>query len=695
MRFVYSASNGYKLILRAKWEHQLTFPFKDISSGSWNRERREGATLTDEVAPYHGRMNGTPYWLCHDCRNPILDKAGNPIWDARNIEEFDEDYINEEKRTGPVLDNAMLGLMQNTLNKTIADFPAAIEDCLGKARADDYIFDFTVLQCMRNKMSNLAQLIEGVLSQLYAALFVNNIKIEIPRLPHTYNDRMARELNPAINPNNAKPQLEEKIIQLYKPFFIECQKIINTLKPLEGLAAIEVVKSKVLLPLCETCAEDHRYYCQHEDCDFYTTDDDDIIEVERVIRKEPDAQHNYHWNLKVTETYCEEHAALCEACNKGVLKDDDETIEYEGDYYHQECFNEVYRYCEGCNEYHYAEDMYYDEERGDLVCANCYEEDREEGVESDIEDRDLEEAAEIIDSLPKMFPIDEKMIDGSIIPAIKAGIKKVNANPTMPFDKQIEFVIKRIQKKEAQNAVLVKSRSLDSLHDLYNYFEDHKKQLNNFQEKYPKLKGFKPLPVDIRIENSAWHHAGKVFAIYPSKEFLDYAELTQPGAREVYGEYIKLKGHHPGSLAYARFSMSDGNIIIDNLQTDIDAQTFKSSFHNLEIQNNKKELNALKWWVSAIKKFWVPLLLDAMNKFGKEIERKVYLTSFEMQQKKWHSIPDRNKDVYDRIPEIMQFPTESAEVKPEDLTKKTYQLRRVAKSLDKGAYSYYKLAQLV
>ena len=711
MHVISPFNEQYSLVLRAAWGHQLTFPFKDFSS-SWQRSGRGTVQISDQVVPYHGRMGDNPYWQCHDCHEPIVDEAGKPIWNVRDIEEFEEDYISEEKKTGEVLTETMVNSVENQLQLSIQNVPNVIDEYFEKHKnaSDDAYFSLSY--DINDQIRNLCNMVKeriGVVERIFfASLHVKGVSLYVPHLSYSLINEAWKKLENAVRQIIGPfTQLQMKhirqvggklivntfkrmIMEGLKPFFEACQVAINKLKSLVGLEGIEVQKSKILLPLCNKCSEEARFYCAEDDCDFHTTDEDDIIEVELTQHMPPDAEHQYYWNKTTTNNYCEEHAAKCESCGNGVLKDD-EAMEYENDWYHQECFNEVYRYCDGCDEYRYTEDMMWDEDSQEERCPNCYE-DRDTGVDENIEKDDLKDAAEVVDKLPKLFPLDEKTIETSILPALKLGLKKLQSNPTMPFDKQLAFVLKRIQRKEAQNAVLAKSRSMDSLHNLYEYFSEHQKELAKFKDKYPKLKGFKPLPVDIKIENSAMHHAGKVFAVYPSEEFLDYAELMQPGAKAVYEKYISHRGHHPGSLAFARFSMSDGNIIIDNLQTDIDVQTYKSTFQ--ELDKDSAEL-ALRWWLTAIKKFWIPALLDALNKFGKEIEKKVYLTTFQMQKSKWNNLPERNKDVYDRIPDIMQFPTEQIEAKPEDLIRRQYTMRRVANSLDKGAYAYYKLAQLL
>ena len=70
------------------------------------------------------------------------------------------------------------------------------------------------------------------------------------------------------------------------------------------------------------------------------------------------------------------------------------------------------------------------------------------------------------------------------------------------------------------------------------------------------------------------------------------------------------------------------------------------------------------------------------------------ITSFDMQTSKWNSIPERSKDIYDRLPEMMGKKIEKVTVKPEDLDYQEYEMHRVAYYLNKAADSFLKLAEL-
>jgi len=220
-------------------------------------------------------------------------------------------------------------------------------------------------------------------------------------------------------------------------------------------------------------------------------------------------------------------------------------------------------------------------------------------------------------------------------------------------------------------AINSESRKRSSLEEVIGNFKRQLEELGRFKAEYPRLSEPKLLPVTIR-EESPRTGEGFVFALYPNENTFELAESIQPGARQAYKEYLSGKGHHQGALAYVRMG-KDGNdnLIINNLQTDLDLQAFKT---REEAVNNP----GLVWWLQGIQKFWIPYLLDFARKVGKFLDKKVYLTSFEMQQRKWTSIPKRSMDAYESIPEQMGFVKEKLHTTPESLPSREYELTRIA-----------------
>ena len=709
---------------------QRTFPFKDILDKPHGHE---------SLVSYTGTINGLPYWACYICGKPVLDNlTGQPITRKEHLPGYLQgENIPEEQSTGYVFTLQEYESIRSKFSEYMPKCIALVNKYF------EYIKDEEVDT-------------QSTIRELFEMLHKLNKEIEQPLLDALYkiepiltdkgitNEDVSRlyKLFASINPDYYKfwpdyrisqyippreplspsgervmfpegngPLFEEKknqIIDYINKYGPTLENILNEFaKPYVGIEGVQRVSHETKLhPICQTCFDENSYHCDEKDCDFVTLDPDDVIDVkERKWVPDPKQQFGGKYE-EIHKQFCEEHGAKCEACDKGLEIEDDDTIKRGNDYYHSDCYSEIFTTCEECGDEIYSEDARYDEDSGQTLCANCYDEENERkaGIEQGIPEEDLDTAKEILGSQEKFYPLDADAIQKSVLPTIQLAIKHVSKNPIRPpnekdFNDIESFIHKRLQKPETKAAVSIKLQDLYTkavpssritavdwgriMKNMEAFFIKSIEEANRIKTEYPNLKGFKPYPVDIKIE-SGRSHGGSVFVIYPSKEFLDYAELIQPGAEEAYDNHIKRKGHHPGALAYARFTLSKGNIIIDNLQTDIDAQAFDDEL--------LKANPALQWWVSTIKKFWAPYLLDALRKFGQAVEKKTYLTNFDMQKIKWRSLPERNKDIYDRIPEAMNMPTEKVEAKPEDLTEKKWDMRRVARKLLENAEEFIRLA---
>jgi len=254
-----------------------------------------------------------------------------------------------------------------------------------------------------------------------------------------------------------------------------------------------------------------------------------------------------------------------------------------------------------------------------------------------------------------------------------------------------------------------------------------------FSKAYPKLKGFQPIPVNFVIEHAGSNHYGGVIAIYPGAETWNYLEELHPGIIGIYNR-MKNIGHHPGAFGYARLSLDEDKLIVDNLQSDLDEDQYqiKSNMDRLkdkikkltvildslkqgvetpshwaagrllessyklehlpeveqELFNTSDSLKLYKALLSYIKKSWLPMLLLKVREIGLKAELPVYLTSSKMQFEKWNSAPEhKTVDIYDKTPEILGMQEEDVEVSPESLGSQRYTVRRVAEL----AKSYYEM----
>jgi len=721
---------------------QTTFPFKDIEDKPHGHE---------SLISYTGTMNGSPYWACRICGKPVLnDLTGQPITRKEHLPGYlPGESIPEEQSTGYVFTQQEYENIRNKFSEYIPKCIALVNKCFEHIlnftnNEIDYtpdtsniiheLFQKLLILNIETKDSLLTALSKidpmlkdkgvtkddvSILYQLFANINPDFYQFwpsyRIPQyIPPNSPPQVMRDAGPPYEYSKQEGNRAEfeakknEIINYISKYGPTLEKILNEYAaPYIGIEGVRRAEHEVKLhPICQTCFDENSYHCDEKDCDFVTLDENDLTTVTKTEWVQDPQKTNGGSYVKQETQFCEQHGTKCDSCGKGLEKEDNDIVKRDNYYYHSDCYSEIFTTCEECNEEIYAEDARYDEDNGVTLCADCYdnEGERKAGIEQGIPEEDLDTAKEMLQNQDKFFPLEADAIQKSILPTVQLAIKHVSKNPIRPPNEKdyndIEsFIHKRLQKPETKAVVSVKLQDLYTqavpstrttevdwgqiMNNMEAFFIKNLEEVNRIKTEYPNLKGFKPYPVDIKIE-SGKNHGGSVFVIYPSEEFLNYAEIIQPGAKEAYDNHIERKGHHRGALAYARFTLSKGNIIIDNLQTDIDAQ----AFHDQVL----KSTPALQWWTSTIKKFWVPYLLDALRKFGQSVEKKIYLTNFDMQKIKWHSIPERSKDIYDRIPETMNMPAENVEARPEDLTEKKWHMRRVARKLLENTEEFIRLA---
>ncbi len=80
-----------------------------------------------------------------------------------------------------------------------------------------------------------------------------------------------------------------------------------------------------------------------------------------------------------------------------------------------------------------------------------------------------------------------------------------------------------------------------------------------------------------------------------------------------------------------------------------DPDTYKARFSS-EPEKAEMAERALRWFDKRTSKWYIQFT-DYLINFAKENEKKLYLTNFKTQKQKWRSIPDKNMEVYDNLPE--------------------------------------------
>jgi hypothetical protein len=693
--------------------YKLAKHFQQILPGFFQESGVQDIVITRQQD-----REGNLFWPCFHCKKPIRDEDGLYITDEDDLENFeryvrheetysDEDTLSAEKlNEARAASNEFYNNTSSIVNNCISDINS-LSDIDLKAAADWSGDLYGKIKSINLAFKNLHKHIEFLFSKHY---YYDNIEaykqiFDMSRTlvsqhwpyfsPYFYGDR------------DIKARLYEQVTDILNEageIYKLVNKIITIASQAAGTKKHLIQRHTINHPVCDSCHKSVGAECYVPSCNFTSPDiEDDFHEVEVQIFDE-------HTNktYKENRLFCEEHGFKCDSCgNEFVSNPYGASGEYNeayvgygintafGDDYCGECFSEIFGQCEECEETFYKEDLVYDEENDREVCNNCAGSGgRQEGVEDELSSDEVAEARDfasdplgVRDSAPLdmgFYPIDSKAIDTQILPALKKSSNK----SFKTFEQFKSFLMKRIQNKDAMAAVLVETRGyIGNLKDVDDdYFRDNQekfvsqliasfvrqsKEASFMREAYPGLRGYKPLGVNVKVETTPGH-SGHSFVIYPNGKLIEYAEMVMPGAMGAYNDFLSTRGHHRGALAYARFTKSDGKIIVDNLQTDLDSQAFRGEL------GDKKASKPLQWWLTAIKKFWAPFMMNLLHQYGEKTSQEIYLTSYEMQKTKWRTLPERNKDIYDRTPEVMGFPLDEINVKPEDLVRKEYQMRRVA-----------------
>lgn len=397
-----------------------------------------------------------------------------------------------------------------------------------------------------------------------------------------------------------------------------------------------------------------------------------------------------------------QYIAECKDCGKDIDRDNSPVIDADRNLYLcQRCFDEGYIYCSDCNDVISLDDALSDDD-GDMFCPDCYP-DGADGIDQDISKHLAGQAMSYINNeLGTLYPIDNKAIDGNILPVLNASLKRYKDQIN---DQIIQDIVQKINGAEQKAAVYTELQ--DGIRSAIEIFNKLRVWNDNIKKDYPGLKGFKPLPVTPEITNSG--HKGLTIKVPVDEKVLYFADKAFPGAREAYKLFLEGSGHH-NALAYVRMTESEGAIIIDNVQTDWDIPYIKMKLEgvndslirakaNLDRHPNEdrykevvkeyeemlvksKELEpALRWWVKAIDKFFAPYIINYVKEFAKRLNMPAYLTSTEMQKEKWSTLPERSNDIYETIPSQMGMKKERYYAKPESLKREHYEMTRIAKLL--------------
>ena len=109
-------------------------------------------------------------------------------------------------------------------------------------------------------------------------------------------------------------------------------------------------------------------------CDQWRCDEQWLLED--VENGEADCVHVEHSRYSECGTegvFCTEHTHSCDNCDTIVHSDDVYPVQRL--LVCRDCLMEYY-YCEGCDQWHYPDDVEYDDNTGETYCSDCYRERR-------------------------------------------------------------------------------------------------------------------------------------------------------------------------------------------------------------------------------------------------------------------------------------------------------------------------------
>ncbi len=430
--------------------------------------------------------------------------------------------------------------------------------------------------------------------------------------------------------------------------------------------------------------------------------------------------------LPVCEDCAEDMMARCNDCNRYKFEADMSKVD--GNFVCERC-SEHYVTCEDCGVMIFNEDAEYDEDSGSIFCRDCFK--KSVSVDTDEFDEPYDAS-----SAELFFLSGNKQTLDKLLVGLNTFKNKVNGGPKEKIKRDIVNVFKANGIKEDEANIILNTLSTASTVSINPSFEGEFisdssaklfideciKSINNylshqdsFYSKYPLaidantrtqnifsgkkielLKSYQPMPVT--YEYDAAHRGSDNFVIkmMPSETLLAQAESLFPGIGRKSWEYFSKAGtqHHPGCIAYARISYDGESLVIDNLQRDADlnnanVDSYKARYRDPAEQEMAEK--ALRWWDKRTSKWYVQFT-DYLINFANNNSKKLYLTNFETQKRKWYSIPQKNMEVYDNLPEELSsaaFYKKLMELKQENPNETEESLKEKIKNGEVSIYPRY------
>ncbi len=540
-------------------------------------------------------------------------------------------------------------------------------------------------------MNQYRQALNDYLLQLEQNITIDPDEVPKHQPSNEFNTLMSDILNSSpLFPYTSNGYIQRGLTPTNIGYYTTYEDIFNKINELDGMrdnTANLIVRNfsnfkiKQLRPICDACEMDEISFCSkcgdeiipgrdeiHELDDIYCEDCHDELPVcEGCSEKIEDENKAMHFAKNETLNnfegwvceQCREHMEMtcCDDCGKWVIGEDDY-----GQYVQ---FTDYGTYCYDCRKA--VEAIDYSEYQQIMLKENLV--------------------------LSELLPISSADIMKTYIPFFDAALKKFGDTPTHP-QIILDFAKKRNLKGEYLNHIKLLLEQHENIQQVIDYLTRIDTAQKEFADKYPGLKNIKMIPCHFSIEESYGEPdvPSMTFVMTPSKLLKAFGESMCPYARDMLNKLVN-KGHHRGTIAYCRVSEEDyGNWIIDNFQTDADILSLDSIVREKikAIQENsvirkdgqwyhKDDLNtpipdnatfdealALSFWNKTFR-HWPMVMLDMVITLAKASGKSLYITSYEMQKQKWGRIPERSRDLYEKIPQQMGGEQVSEFLTPQNL----------------------------
>ena len=170
------------------------------------------------------------------------------------------------------------------------------------------------------------------------------------------------------------------------------------------------------------------------------------------------------------------------------------------------------------------------------------------------------------------------------------------------------------------------------------------------------IRGFHPIPVDYKVTESRYNDIPSfTIVMSPSDRMLEMSKSIFGTKGLDAWNLLSKRGtqHHRGAIAYARISkVEDESLVINNFQRDSDIYNLGKELLKGYKESDPELYNAIRWWDKKVK-YWHIQFLLTLTEFAKKQSEALFFTPFEVQKRKWSTVPERNRDVYDKVPEEM------------------------------------------